>query len=412
MGALTRLKQALGAAAVDPGRVEAALEAAVEKQPPPVLWLLGATQAGKTSIIRTLTGNTAVEIGNGFRPCTRRSDLYEFPAGAPVLSFLDTRGLGEVAYDPAEDIALCETRAHLVITVLRVTDTQPRAVLEVLRGIRKRHPEWPVIVAQTCLHTAYPDDAEHVVPYPFSSPDWPQRVPADLRRLLLAQREAFADLPGAGDVLWVPVDFTLPEDGFEPADYGADALWDAIDQAMFMDLRARVFADDGVADVFWQEAHPKVVGYSRAAALAGGVPVADLALLPSVQAAMIYALAKTYGVSWTRRNTSEFLGLLGAGVLVSYGGRSLGRSLVKLVPVWGQTAGIAWGAVAGGAITFGLGKAACHYLARKRTGSTVSAKQLRDVYREALNEGRALLREQQAAASKGSGKESGKGSGR
>ena len=403
MGALSKLKQALGAAAIDPGRVEAALEAAAEKQPPPVLWLLGATQAGKTSIIRTLTGNTAVEIGNGFRPCTRRSYLYEFPAGAPVLSFLDTRGLGEVAYDPAEDIALCETRAHLVITVVRVTDTQPRAVLEVLRGIRRRHPEWPVIVAQTCLHTVYPDGVEHVLPYPFSSPDWPMRVPADLRRLVLAQREAFADLPGAGKVLWVPVDFTLAEDGFEPADYGADALWDAIDHAMFMDLRARVIADDGVADAFWREAHPKVVGYSRAAAVAGGVPVADLALLPSVQAAMVYALARTYGVQWTGRNTSEFLGLLGAGFLVSYGGRSLGRSLVKLVPVWGQTAGIAWGAAAGGAITFGLGKAACHYLARKRAGQTVSAEQLREVYREALRDGRVLVREQLAAGGKESG---------
>jgi len=412
MGTLDRLKQALGAAATDPDRVAAALEAAAEKQPPPVLWLLGATQAGKTSIIRTLTGNTAVAIGDGFRPCTRRSYLYEFPARAPVLGFLDTRGLGEVAYDPAEDIALCETRAHLVITVVRVTETRPRAVLDVLHGIRRRHPEWPIIVAQTCLHTAYPDGVEHVLPYPFSSPDWPQHVPADLRRLLLAQREAFADLRGAGQVLWVPVDFTLPEDGFAPADYGADALWDAIDHAMFMDLRARVVADDGVADVFWREAHPKVVGYSLAAAVAGGVPVVDLALLPSVQAAMIYALAETCGMQWTARNTSEFLGLLGAGFLVSYGGRSLGRSLVKLVPVWGQTAGIAWGAAAGGAITFGLGKAACHYLARKRAGRTVSAEQLREVYREALDEGRALVREQLAAGERDAGARDDEDSGR
>jgi hypothetical protein len=36
--------------------------------------------------------------------------------------------------------------------------------------------------------------------------------------------------------------------------------------------------------------------------------------------------------------------LLGAGFLVPTAGASLGRSLVKLVPVWGQTAGIAWGA--------------------------------------------------------------------
>ena len=402
MDAWKRLKEAIGAAETDPERVEAALKAAAEKQPPPVLWLLGTTQAGKTSIIRALTGNTAVEIGNGFRPCTRRSDLYEFPADAPVLSFLDTRGLGEVAYDPAEDIALCETRAHLVITVVRVTETRPQVVLEVLSGIRKRHPDWPVIVAQTCLHAAYVDGEEHVTPYPFSTPGWLDWVPTDLGRLLVAQRESFANLPGTGDLIWTPVDFTLPEDGFEPADYGADALWDAIEQAMFTGLRARVIADDGVADVFWQDAHPKVVGYSMAAAVAGGVPIADLALLPTVQGAMIYALAETYGVTWTARNTTEFLGLLGAGAVAAYGMLALGRSVVKLVPVWGQTAGIAWGAVAGGAITFGLGKAACYYLGSKRTGRTISAEKLREVYRDALREGRAMVREQLASAGTGS----------
>ncbi len=397
MGTWSRLKKAIGAAATDPGRVEAALAQAAEAQPPPVLWLLGATQAGKTSIIRALTGNTAVAIGNGFRPCTTRSSLYAFPPEAPVLSFLDTRGLGEVAYDPAEDIALCESRAHLLIVVTRVTETRPRAVLEALRGIRKRHPEWPVIVAQTCLHAAYPDDWRHPQPYPFGAADWPERVPDDLRRLLLAQREAFAGVPGTGEIRWVPVDFTLPEDGFEPADYGAEALWEAIDHAMFMDLRARVIADPAVADVFARAAHPRVVGYSLAGGVVGGVPVADLVLVPSVQAGMLYALAETYGMQWTRRNTSEFFGALGTGFLAAYGGRALGRSLLKLVPFWGQTVGVAWGALASGAITFGLGKAACHYLARKRDGRAVSAETLRQVYRDALREGRAVLQAQSAA---------------
>lgn len=397
MGTWSRLKQAIGAAETDPGRVEAALARAAESQPPPVLWLLGATQAGKTSIIRTLTGNTAVEIGSGFRPCTRRSDLYAFPSQAPVLSFLDTRGLGEVAYDPAEDIAVCESRAHVLLVVVRVTETRPEAVLEALRGIRRRHPDWPVIIVQTCLHAAYPEDTTHPLPYPFSAADWPSHVPDALRRLLLAQREAFAGLPGRGETLWVPVDFTLPEDGMPPEDYGAEALWEAIETALFMDLRGRVIADPAVADVFARAAHPRVVGYSLAGAVVGGMPVADLVLVPSVQAGMLYTLAETYGLSWSRRHTREFLGALGAGFLAAYGSRAVGRSLLKLVPGWGQTAGVAWGALASGAITFGLGKAACHYLGRKREGRAVSAETLRDVYREALREGRRVLQAQMAA---------------
>ena len=40
------------------------------------------------------------EIGNGFVPCTRTADAFDFPEGDPVLRFLDTRGLGESGYRP------------------------------------------------------------------------------------------------------------------------------------------------------------------------------------------------------------------------------------------------------------------------------------------------------------------------
>ena len=74
-----------------------AIGVAREKQPLPVLWLIGKAQAGKTSIIRALTGSETAQIGNGFQPCTRTARFYDFPNEAPVARFLDTRGLGEVA---------------------------------------------------------------------------------------------------------------------------------------------------------------------------------------------------------------------------------------------------------------------------------------------------------------------------
>src|SRR6201999_124668 len=76
------------------------------KTPAPVFWLLGKTQSGKTSIIRHLTGAEDAAIGSGFRPCTRTSRLYQFPtADAPLLTFLDTRGVDEPGYDATEDLA-------------------------------------------------------------------------------------------------------------------------------------------------------------------------------------------------------------------------------------------------------------------------------------------------------------------
>jgi hypothetical protein len=79
----------------------------------PIIWLLGKTGAGKTSIVAAITGDSRAEVGNGFRPCTRQSRIYDWPADAPILRFLDTRGVGEAGYEPAEDIAFAEGKAQL-----------------------------------------------------------------------------------------------------------------------------------------------------------------------------------------------------------------------------------------------------------------------------------------------------------
>src|SRR3974390_215286 len=93
------------------------------KTPVPVFWLLGKTQSGKTSVIRYLTGAEDAAIGNGFRPTTRTTRMYPFPSiEAPVLSFLDTRGLDEPGYDPAPDVAACAPMANMVIVTARLRD--------------------------------------------------------------------------------------------------------------------------------------------------------------------------------------------------------------------------------------------------------------------------------------------------
>src|SRR6516164_7814960 len=99
--------------------------------PVPAFWLFGKTQSGKTSIIKYLTGADTAEIGQGFRPCTRFSRLYEFPtAEAPLLTFLDTRGLDEPGYDPAEDLARFNATAHLVLVTAKALDHAQENVLE------------------------------------------------------------------------------------------------------------------------------------------------------------------------------------------------------------------------------------------------------------------------------------------
>src|SRR2546428_3645655 len=62
---------------LDDEALRAALSRLRQGLPPPVIWLFGKVQAGKTSIIRALTGAERAQIGSGFAPCTRWAARYE-----------------------------------------------------------------------------------------------------------------------------------------------------------------------------------------------------------------------------------------------------------------------------------------------------------------------------------------------
>ncbi|TVP52380.1 MAG: DUF697 domain-containing protein [Halomonadaceae bacterium] len=372
---------------VDPTLLEQALKQASAQQPPPVLWLLGKTQSGKTAMIRALTGSGRAQIGNGFQPCTRTASFYDFPSQAPVVRFLDTRGLGELDYDPTEDLQYCEGQSHLVVAVMKAADQDQSAVWDVLHTVRRRHPQWPVLLVQTCLHELYAVDDEHIQPWPFHDPALAGRIPRDLSRSLARQQEYLQQLPGAGRLLAVPVDLTMPEDGFEPQSYGLEALWEGIEMVSSLGLKSLLQGDAGVQDAYSRAAHPHIMGHSLAAAALGAIPLVDLALIPTLQVKLLQSLASLYGFQWDRRRATEFFGLLGAGVMAGYGLRWAGRGLVKMIPVFGQTVGAVWGASSSAAVTYGLGKAACYYLSRKSEGMAVDADDLRHIYGEAFRRG-------------------------
>src|SRR5438128_1174130 len=132
------------------------LEQLRHRIPVPVFWLFGKTQSGKTSLIKYLTGADAAEIGKGFQPCTPFSRQYQFPTPeAPLVTFLDTRGLDEPGYDPGEDLAQFNTTAHVVVVTVKALDHAQGNVLQHLRTIRWAQPKRPVVLVLTCLHEAY-----------------------------------------------------------------------------------------------------------------------------------------------------------------------------------------------------------------------------------------------------------------
>lgn len=372
-GVVARQWAELWAAVMKPtaGARESEAIAVTARESATVVWLVGKVQSGKTSIVRALTGCTDAEIGSGYAPCTRRSRVFDFPPEAPVIRFLDTRGLGEARYDPTEDIAFAEQQSHLLVAVMKAVDPQQDAIVSLVKDVRTRRPGWPVIVAQTSLHEGYSAGANHPRAYPFTAEGKPAGagVPPELARNLSFQRSLFEGLPGTGAVSFVPIDFTQPEDGFRPVNYGFDAFVSAVRVAAPAGLVAVLEGIQGAAnDARSKRAHPHVMGYATAAAAADAVPLAGLVAVPGVQAKMLHSLAAIYGVAWDRRTLGEFASCFGTGTILRAASQLGIRQLVKLIPVYGQTAGAVAASAASFATTFALGKAACYFLARRRTG--------------------------------------------
>lgn len=349
----------------------------------PVIWFVGKVQSGKTSIIRALTGATEAEVGNGFEACTRTARVFDFPQAAPVVRFLDTRGIGEANYDPAEDIAVSERNAHLVLCTVRAMDPNQGQIVEILKTVRKRRPEWPVVVCQTCLHEGYESGQRHVLPYPFDANGRPDAsCPPALARALTWQRTLFESIPGSPP-RFVAIDFTKDDDGFVPRDYGFDALIAALTDAAPEGLAGTFLAHASrSADARAKRAHPQILGYALAAAAADVVPLAGIVAVPGLQAKMLHAVGQAYGVSWNGRTMREFAGALGMGTMAKLLSTFGLRELAKLIPVYGQSVGAVAAAATSFATTYALGKAAGYYLSRRQSGDLKTADVLQTYQRE------------------------------
>jgi uncharacterized protein (DUF697 family) len=357
---------------------QAGWESLRKRAPLPVLWLFGKTQSGKTSIIKFLTGADEAEIGHGFQACTRHSRQYQFPTSeAPLLTFLDTRGVDEPAYDPGEDLARFDSLAHVVIVTVKALDHAQENVLRNLRAVRQARKSRPILLALTCLHEAYPQQ-QHIQPYPFAADFEASVIPEILRRTLIEQKERFQGLVHQ----IVPIDLTRPEEGFADSNYGGERLKHVLLEMLPHAYRQTLLTLDEstreLQDLAARRVLPHIGGYSTLAATAGAIPIPwlDLLIIPGIQTRMIYHLARLYGQPLTASRFLELAGTLGLGMVV----RQATREVVKFIPYVGSVAG---GALAG-ASTFALGKAFCHYYQAVQQGHVPKAEDLQHYYREQL----------------------------
>ena len=355
----------------------------------PVVWLLGKTGAGKSSVIAALTGASHAEVGNGFESCTRSAEFFDFPAGAPLIRFLDTRGLSEPGYDPAADIAWCQAQAHLIVVVMKAADPSQDEVIAALHTVRRVHPEWPVVVVQTGLHDLHASPTDnHPADYPFDRqgrPTRPEQLPRQLANALAFQQTLFKGLKGAPP-LFVPVDFTHASDGFDQSAYGRQALIEAILEVAPASvqrlMRIKLAQEEsGQPALLDQALHMQILYWSAGATAVGVAPVVGLVTVPATQAAMLAQLARRHGRSWELKDLSALAGMLGLAIVANQGALLALRQLTKMGP-WV----IPLAAAQDYAVTYALGRAACVYLGAHGDQGEATAQQVRAAFAAGLKQ--------------------------
>jgi len=340
---------------------------AAQSKTVPVIWLLGKTGSGKSSIVHALTGDDKAQIGNGFEPCTATAQFYDHPASAPVMRFLDTRGLGEPDYHPADDLAQCQKASHVALIITRVDDANQQVIVDALKQLAQLSTSTPILHVHSALHTVSRDE---------------------LQRAIKFNAEQINTTLGF-EVPQVNIDFTQPEDGFDDPLVGLEQLQSALIELIpkLAQVMSSAQGSDDESRMFGVN-RKLVLGYASAAAAADVVPAVGMVVVPSIQGKLLHGLAGTYGLPWDRKLITEFITALGSGFLYRYIVSLLIRQVGKLVPVYGQSAGAAAAASISFASTYALGRAACLYFYKRSTHQSIDPEQLRSAFTQAFNASR------------------------
>lgn len=156
--------------------------------------LIGKPQAGKSSIVRGLTGVSEAIVGQGFRPHTQHTQRYAYPsAEVPLLIFTDTVGLGDINQNI--DIIIEELvnnlkesthRGRVFILTVKINDFATDTLRQVIQRLRQEYPQIPCLLVVTCLHEVYPPELSDHPVYPPALPE--------IERALKEITENFGDL--------------------------------------------------------------------------------------------------------------------------------------------------------------------------------------------------------------------------
>lgn len=316
---------------------------------PVELHLIGKAAAGKSALLRALTGRG--QVGDGLRPTTRERLAVDLPEGAPVLRLVD--------HPPLSEAQPAVPAGALVLAVARLDDPVQAPLGAALKALRRQDRGLKVLVVLTAAGRV---------------PD-----PGARARAAAAIREGLARAAG-GPLPWVALDLAEGPAAIEPLLAALAELLPASAAHAFAQ------AERAAEAAAFEALRPLVWKHAAAAGAADLVPLVGALGVPAAQAALLVRLARAMGQDWTPARAGMFASALGAGVALRLGVGHALRQGAKLIPVVGQTLGAAAAGAASGAATFALARAAHAWLWGEARGHPPDAAGLRALYARALRE--------------------------
>ncbi len=366
---------------VSEAQVAEILEAVRAELPTTEALLIGKPQAGKSSIVRGLTGVSAEIVGQGFRPHTQHTERYAYPSSdLPLLIFTDTVGLGDVNQDTQTiiqelvgDLQQESRSARILILTVKINDFATDTLRHIATQLRQQYPDIPCLLAVTCLHEVYPPSTADHPAYP---PDY-----EEVNRAFAAIEKAFAGLCDRA----VTIDFTLEEDGYTPVFYGLEALRDTLADLLpeaeartIYQLLDREEAGKQLGNLYRDVGRRYMLAFAVMAAALEAVPLpfASMPVLTALQVSMVGVLGRLYGQTLTPSQAGGVVSAIASGFLA----RAVGRELVKFIPGFGSVIAASWAA----AYTWALGEGACVYFGDLMGGKKPDPKKIQSVMQEAF----------------------------
>jgi uncharacterized protein (DUF697 family)/predicted GTPase len=375
---------------VNDAQVAEILTAVRTKLPTTEALLIGKPQAGKSSIVRGLTGVSAEIVGQGFRPHTQSTERYAYPSNdLPLLVFTDTVGLGDgerntqdliqelvAELNPSVATATSASGAKIIILTVKINDFAIDTLRHIAQELRQKYPQVPCLLVVTCLHELYPSTQTEHPAYP---PDL-----AEIDRAYLAIQTAFTGLFDRS----VLIDFTLPEDGYQTEFYGLEAMRDALVD-LLPEAESRVIyqsidreSSDKLGNIYRDVARRYILAFSIVAGTVAAIPVpfADLPVLTAIQVSMVGLLGRLYGQTLTPAQAGGIVSTIAGGFLAQV----VARQLIKFIPGFGSVISGSWAT----AYTWALGESACVYFGDLMGGKKPDPQQIQAVMSDAFTSAR------------------------